>query len=229
MTTTHRIICVGSTGRDAGKTTTTCSLARALVAAGHSVLAIKAIEPWCDGGFMDIEDGQRLANATGQSDPPAALVRIRGRMPLPLAVETFRCVDWDQLVARIRRYSQQVEYTLVEGVAHLLTPLTFEHDLPELANTLGAPVLLVSGDHSNEVAHSLAARLALSHFGVPLLGQVVNVTKQDHYTGYTEHILQRLTGDRNFVTVPPIKSDVEGAKLPAYATIRSWIAERAWT
>jgi dethiobiotin synthetase len=218
------IVAVGATGRDTGKTTTTCAIARSLVAAGRSVLAIKAIEPWCDGGFVDVEDGVRLARATGQTEPKAALVRVRGQMPLPLAVEAFGNVDWGALIQRLRTYARTVEVTLVEGVANLLTPLTFEKNLLDLARELGAPVLLVSGDHSHETQHSLAARLACEKYRVPLIGQVINVArKPDHYTGFTQLILERLTGERRLVTVPPVRDDLEASARPEYATICDWV------
>ena len=69
------------TGTDSrvGKTWIACALAGALRRGGRSIAAVKPVETGCDDGPASLEDGVRLAQATGQRDPAPGRAGPRGR------------------------------------------------------------------------------------------------------------------------------------------------------
>ena len=81
-----RVICVTGTDTEVGKTVVTEALAVGLRADGLSVIAVKPVESGTAGPARPSrEDGVRLAEATGQAAPRAALLRRGAAHPLLLA------------------------------------------------------------------------------------------------------------------------------------------------
>ena len=75
------------TDTEVGKTMVACGLARALTNAGHSVIAVKPVETGCSNAHVDEQDGTRLAQATGQSEPAGALLRFPAPVAPPVAAD----------------------------------------------------------------------------------------------------------------------------------------------
>ena len=138
-----RVLITG-TGAGVGKTWVACALIRALRVAGKQVIAVKPVETGRSGQASKWEDGVRLAKATGQEQPTQAIIRL----PLPGApvlggggVEGT--IDFDALVVKIEGYIDEAEFGLVEGTGGLLTPVTWEWNMTDLARELGACALVV--------------------------------------------------------------------------------------
>ena len=88
-----RFICVTGTDTEVGKTVVTEALALGLTQRGLSVVAIKPVESGTKGNEAGqassevAEDGVKLARATGQRAPTAALTRLRTPVAPPVAAD----------------------------------------------------------------------------------------------------------------------------------------------
>ena len=206
------------TGTDSGvgKTWVACALARALSGAGKQVVAIKPVEAGCAGPLADREDGVRLARATGQTEPAQALVR---------SAEPMMEIDFDALVVRIERLGEGAEYTLIEGVGGLLTPITWEWNMTDVARALGASALVVGVDRMGTVNHTLLALSVLELAGIHPAGVVLTDPDTiDPTTGSNAAAVARLSGIDRVLTLPRSNAD-QAARLivPAIA----WLGEVA--
>ncbi len=128
-----------------GKTWITCALAKALMAAGQHVIAVKPFETGVPSGVP--EDGELLAQATGQAEPRQALVRLKS--PLAVAVAADQegvTIDYEAVLSKVREYARPDVFLLVEGVGGLLAPVTWSDNALDMAHSLNARVLVVSSD-----------------------------------------------------------------------------------
>jgi dethiobiotin synthetase len=166
---------VVGTDTNVGKTWVSCALARALRAAGESVVAVKPIETGvCDPPGSG-EDGVLLAQATGQAGPRRALVRLGAPgAPAIAAEEAGVKLDYEDLVARIRSVTPPDAHLIVEGTGGLLSPLTWTDNHLDLAHSLNARVLLVAADRLGTISHVLLALRVLRAEKLPVLGVVLN-------------------------------------------------------
>ena len=206
------------TGTDSGvgKTWVACALARALRAAGKQVVAIKPVEAGCTGPPSDREDGVQLARATGQPEPAYAIVR---------SGEPVTEIDFDALVVKIERWSEGVEYTLIEGVGGLLTPVTWEWNMADVVRALGAAALVVGVDRLGTVNHTLLTLSVLELAGIHRVGVVLTDPEtNDITTGSNAAAIARLSGIDRILTLPRGNAD-QAARLivPAIA----WLGEVA--
>jgi dethiobiotin synthase len=220
-----RIVVIAGTDTGVGKTFVTAALARALVRAGRSVLAVKPVETGCLEDPSETEDGVVLARATGQAEPRAALVRLRAPLTPALAADREGAsIDVGALGDRIAAMAQTVDLTLVEGAGGLLSPISWEHDLRDLARNLNAPVLVVGADRLGTLNHVRMTVEALASSGLSPLGIVLSVTNTDQSTGTNAAALARgllAHGDlaRRVVVVPHAGPD----SAEAFSRVVSWL------
>src|SRR3954467_2820693 len=142
------------TGTDiaVGKTWVGCALARALRDGGKSVVAIKPVETGCSGQPSKGEDGVRLARATGQSQPAHAIIRLPESVAPVLASERAGAeLGSNALVLKIERFAESADYTLIEGSGGLLTPVTWEWSMADVARSIAAATLLNVVDRPHTV------------------------------------------------------------------------------
>lgn len=179
--------CIAITGTDTGvgKTWVGCALARALRAQGRRVVAIKPVETGCPDEPGPDEDGVLLALASGQVEPSHALVRLPAPVAPPVAADAVGVpLDFQDLLARTRAFAQGADVALVEGAGGLLSPLTWEHDLLDLAAALHAAVLLVASDRLGTVNHVRLTLRVLAKSGFLPLGVVLTApARPDESTG----------------------------------------------
>ena len=136
MSRHSNIVIVTGTDTDVGKTWVTAALARALVAAGRRVVALKAVEVGASQGGAP-EDGVLLAEATGQAEPRAALVRFTDDLAPAVAAEREgRSIDFDEMLLGIEKAAAGADLVLVEGSGGLLTPITWEWCIVDIAQAL---------------------------------------------------------------------------------------------
>jgi dethiobiotin synthetase len=198
-----RVLITG-TGAGVGKTWVACALIRALRDVGKPVIAVKPVETGRSGQPSDWEDGVRLAKATGQAQPTQAIIRL----PLPGApvlggegVES--AIDFDALVVKIEGYIDGAEFGLVEGTGGLLTPVTWEWNMTDLARDLGACALVVGGDRLGTINHTLLTLSALELAGIPCAGVVLTTPETtDRSTGANAAAIARLSGVDRVMAVP---------------------------
>jgi dethiobiotin synthetase len=219
----HPATLVVGTDTDVGKTWVTSSLARALIAAGQRVVAVKPIETGCQEEASPEEDGMRLAAATGQTGPRRALVRLAGLVAPAIAADQAGIeVDYEDLVARIKSLAAPDTQLLVEGAGGLLSPLTWADNHLDLAHSLDARVLLVAADRLGTISHTLVALRVLLAEKVTVLGVVLNqIGEPDESTRTNAGALVRLAEHVPIVTVPYLPDPVQGAE--ALKEVAGWL------
>jgi dethiobiotin synthetase len=221
-----RVLITG-TGTGVGKTWVACALIRALRDVGKQVVAIKPVETGRSGQPSDWEDGVRLAKATGQEQPTQAIIRL----PLPGApvlggegVES--AIDFDALLLKIERYIDGAEYGLVEGTGGLLTPVTWEWNMTDLARDLGACALVVAEDRLGTINHTLLTLSALELAGIPCAGVVLTTPEAtDRSTGANAAAIARLSGVDRVMAVPRM-ADPDNAAASMVSVI-GWLGRVA--
>jgi len=194
------------TGTDTGvgKTFVGCALALALSARSVRVMAIKPIESGCPGPPAAGEDGALLAAATGQPDPVHALVRLPAPLaPAEAADRAGVHLDLEELARRVRALAAGAELALVEGAGGLLTPLTWERDLTDLARALDARVLVVAADRLGAINQTRLVLGALTTAALPLAGVVLSAAaERDGSTGTNAAAIARCSPGPVVVEVP---------------------------
>jgi dethiobiotin synthase len=198
-----RVLITGTSAR-VGKTWVACALIRALRDAGKQVIAIKPVETGRSGPASEWEDGVRLAKATGQEQPTQAILRL----PVPGApvlggegVES--AIDFDALLLKIERYIDGAEFGLIEGTGGLLTPVTWEWNMTDLARDLGACALVVAEDRLGTINHTLLTLSALELSGIPCAGVVLTTPETtDRSTGANAAAIARLSGIDRVIALP---------------------------
>ncbi|RMI29160.1 dethiobiotin synthase [Nocardia stercoris] len=164
------VLLVTGTSTDVGKTVVTAALAAAARAAGRSVAVCKpaqtGVAPGEPGDLAEIE---RLAGVTRTLE--------LARYPEPLAPDTAarRCgaplLTLAETVAGIETLAD-ADLVLVEGAGGLLVRVG-EFTLLELAQKLGAPVVVVAAAGLGTLNHSELTTRALAAAGVPCAGLVI--------------------------------------------------------
>jgi dethiobiotin synthetase len=213
------------TGTDiaVGKTWVACSLARALRQAGKPVIGIKPVETGCSSQPSQSEDGARLAQATGQNAPTHAIIRLRESLAPVLASErSGDAIDFDALVLKIERFADQVEYAIIEAAGGLLTPITWEWNIAEVARSLGATALVVGADRVGTINSTLLTLSAIELAGLPCLGVILTTPERpDASAGTNAAAIARLSGIDRVLTLPRTQDEQGAAK--ALAPALDWL------
>jgi dethiobiotin synthetase len=182
------IILVTATGTGVGKTWVSCALAKELAKSGR-VVAIKPVET---GGS---DDGEKLAAATGQSEPKQALIRLRDPLTPALAAEREgREIDFDVLVKDVARHASGAEHAIVEGAGGLLSPITYATDATTLAQRLGegVAVILVAADALGTLsAVHTAVQCLFDTWLLPSAIVLVEPAERDLSTGTNAAVLRK--------------------------------------
>lgn len=223
MTTRRPPIVVTGTDTGIGKTWLGCALAGRLVKEGRRVVAIKPVETGCADVPDDLEDGRALARATGQIEPTQALLRFQAPLTPALAAEMEGAqLDFDELVVVVERHIAQAEIALVEGAGGLLSPITWEWNVADLAQAIGAEVIVVAPDRLGTINHTLLTLGALELAGLPVLGvALIAPTLADASTGTNAAAIARLAGIDRVCTLP--RAGDSSAALTAIEPVRAWL------
>jgi len=207
------VLLITGTDSGVGKTWVGRALGHALAAAGRRVVAIKPVETGCEDATARLEDGVLLAAATGQGEPLAALHRYAAPVAPALAAESEgELVDLDALILRIESLSAGAEVVLIEGIGGLLSPITWDWTVVELARTLGAAALVVGSDRVGTISHVLLTLSALELAGVPVAGVVLTAPEApDASTGTNAGAIARLGGLERVTTLPRLADPTAAA------------------
>jgi dethiobiotin synthetase len=217
-----RILITG-TDSGVGKTWVGCALIRALRDAGKSVIAIKPVEVGRSGEPSDWDDGVRLAKAAGQTQPTHAIIRLAEPTVPVLACERAGIeIDFDALMLKVERYIDGAEFGLIEGTGGLLTPVTWEWNMTDLARTLGACALVVGRDLLGSINHTLLNLSALELAGILCAGVVLTTPETtDRSTGNNGPAIARLSGLDRVLTLP--RSADPGDAAGAMSQVIGWL------
>lgn len=212
MLPAERIFVVVGTDSGVGKTIVGSGLARAWAEMGLRVVAVKPVETGCDGA--DFEDGVLLAQAARQETPVRALRRLRTAIAPPQAAEVEgETLDFDELLAATRDAIAGAEIALVESAGGLLSPFTAQTTAIDLAEALGARVILVSADRLGTQNHT---RLTLRALGeLPLAAVVLSTAEPsvDASAGRNAAVLRADVAplDLTLDLLPPVTSIARAA------------------
>ena len=219
-----RAILVTGTNTAVGKTWVAAALARALTGAGLRVLAVKPVETGCDDAPSASEDGAILAGATGQREPARALRRFHAAIAPAQALEREDgSLDFDELVLELERYEAAADVLIIEGVGGLLSPITWEWNIADLAGALGAHALIVASDRHGSINHTLLTLGAAELAGLTVLGVVLTSPRvPDASTGGNAAAIARLSGTAR-VHVTPWTDDPDTAAA-ALRDVAEWVA-----
>jgi dethiobiotin synthetase len=145
-----------------------------------------------------------LARATGQREPSEALLRLCTPVAAPEAAEREgRRIDFAELVSRVQAYGAGAEVMLVEGAGGLLSPITWEETIVDLALHIEARVLLVAMDRLGTINHALMAFRVLEQRGVETAGMVLSAPAEpDASTGTNARAIARVSGMTRIACVP---------------------------
>ena len=197
-----RVIVITGTDTEVGKTFVGAALARGLVDAGTTVVAVKPVESGCEGRAEEQEDGVVLAAASGQASPARALQRLKAPLapPVAAAMEGVR-LEPRRWIARTVELALAFDVVLVEGAGGLLSPLAAGCDALELAKALDAEVILVVGNWLGALNHTLLSLRALQAEGVGVAGIVFSSPRApDLASASNPEALARVLGE----AAPPI-------------------------
>jgi dethiobiotin synthetase len=164
-----------------GKTYVTALMARALVAAGRRVGVYKPAASGClrEGDTLASDDARQLWEAAGR---PGTLEEVcPQRFAAPLAPHLAaraegRKVDANLLRAGLQPWLTQSEIVLVEGVGGLMSPVTDDEYVADLARDFGFPLVIVARNALGTINQTLQTLIAAAAFedGLPVAGIVLN-------------------------------------------------------
>jgi dethiobiotin synthetase len=199
-------VLITGTDTGVGKTWAACALARALLAAGRTVRAVKAVETGCGDAASPEEDGVRLARASGQPEPERALRRFRAPVAPAVAADLEGgALDLDELVAEIDVAAGSADVLLLEAAGGLLSPLAWDWNALDLAAAMDAAALVVASDRRGAINHTLLTLSALDLAGVRVAGIVLTAPAvADASTGSNAAAIARLSGIERVRSVPRI-------------------------
>ena len=221
-------VVVSGTDTGVGKTFVSTALSRAWVREGRRVVAVKPLETGCGEEISEAEDGVALARATGQSEPRAAIVRLRDPLTPALAAERQGvALDIEGLVERVKAFGRSADVVLVEGAGGIASPLSWDRDITHVARDLDARILIVAADRLGTLSHVKTAIQYLFDGGQSLAGTILSTPTVDSSTGTNAASLEKaLThyGDigKRMVTVPHGATDLDRAMVSA---IDRWVFE----
>ncbi len=174
-----RMLFVTGTDTDAGKTTVTAGLLRALEDLGVCSEVLKPVQTGCEPdaeGVLQAPDADRCADALGGRQKAGRTRALRcfrpACSPHLAAAEAGERLDARELAAACRR-ATGAAVTLVEGAGGIYVPLNDDETMRDLMQELGAPVLLVVGNKLGCINHALLSLETLLGAGLRVVGMVL--------------------------------------------------------
>ena len=166
---------------EVGKTWISTMIVRSLVAAGHRVGVYKPLATDCvsDGRTLVSEDALLLWEAAGRPLSLDAVCPQRFQAPLAphlAARKEGREVDPDLARSGLSAWADKFDVVVVEGAGGIMSPMTDDEFLADLAMDFGYPVLVVVDNRIGAINQALSASITASCFrdGLDVAGIVLN-------------------------------------------------------
>lgn len=176
-----KIIFIGATGTDVGKTYVTCMLLRQLRQQGYKARAIKPVISGFDAQAIEQTDSGQLLLAM---DIPATLEnaaqispwRFKDPIPPHLAAENAeQPLNLDQIVQFcLAQAEETLDYLLIEGAGGIMTPLNYKYTTLDLVARLDCSCLLVVPSSLGTLSHTITAILCLKQFKIEINGLIIS-------------------------------------------------------
>jgi dethiobiotin synthetase len=174
------IFIVGS-GTGVGKTAVTAAIARQLVTEGIRIGVYKPVASGCHSvdGTLVSDDALALWEAAGK---PGTLDEVcPQKFAAPLAPHLSAQAEGKEVDARLLRegakaWYERCDVLLIEGAGGLMSPLTDEEYVADLALDLGYPLVVVVPNQLGVIHSALTTLIAATTFqnGLPVAGLVLN-------------------------------------------------------
>ena len=173
----YPVVCISGTDTDAGKTVLAAGLLRALMCAGVSAQAIKAVQTGCSHDAAgSLSDAAVYTGAAPESVSRTLRSFQRPCSPHLAAEEQGQVLRAGALAKTVRQLASQCAVTLVEGSGGLFVPLNDTETFLDLFALLDAPVVLSVANRLGAINHTLLSLEALASRNIPVLGVVFTET-----------------------------------------------------
>jgi dethiobiotin synthetase len=189
---------ITGTDTDVGKTYVGAMIARSLLAAGHAVGVYKPLASGCrrEAAGLVSDDALALWQAAGR---PGDFMQVcPQRLWAPLAPHLAaqaegRAVDADLLRSGLDYWLERSEIVLVEGAGGLMSPLTDEEFVADLAYDFGFPLVVVARDALGAINQTLQTLIVAATFGqgLAVAGYVLNQTRRGPHDWHSAEELAR--------------------------------------
>lgn len=175
---------VTGTDTEVGKTWVASMIVRCLIESGHRVGVYKPIASDCidDGANMVAEDALALWEAAGRPLSLDAVCPQKFGAPLaaPLAARAEgRVVNANLLREGISVWADECDIVVVEGAGGLMSPVTEDEFVADLAADLGYPLIVVAPNVLGVINQTLQTLITAACFrdGLPMAGIILNDTQ----------------------------------------------------
>lgn len=170
-------IFVTGTDTGVGKTIASCALLRAYAGQDLRAVGMKPVASGIDANSGRYEDVAALEAAGNVAAPPTArnpYCFAPAIAPHLAAARAGVKIDLGRIAAAYGELALCADRIVVEGAGGAFSPLDEEHDMLDIAATIGLPVLLVVGVRLGCLNHALLSALAIRLRGLVLAGWVAN-------------------------------------------------------
>jgi dethiobiotin synthetase len=200
-------IFITATGTEIGKTVITAGLALTLKEYGYRVGVMKPVQ---SGHLLHAKesDGMRLKYWVQVEDPIEQIVTYSFPEPVApqLAAEINQVhIDHCLILGQLKQLTTKYDVVLVEGAGGLLTPISDEYCIADLAKDIGFPLVIAAHPLLGTVNHSALTALAAHQYGLSLAGFILNGLKEtaiDPSVPHNARFIEQLTRVPVLGTVP---------------------------
>lgn len=172
---------VTGTDTEVGKTYVAAIIVKQLVEAGHRVGVYKPVASDCvsDGRQLISEDAVALWEAAGRPLSLDAVCPQRFQAPLAphlSARNAGRELDTELLRTGLEVWTNECDVVVVEGAGGLMSPISDEEFIADLAFDFGYPMVVVSPNVIGVINQTLQTLITASCFrdGIPVAGVLLN-------------------------------------------------------
>jgi dethiobiotin synthetase len=168
---------VTGTDTGVGKTVAACALLRAYGARGLRAVGMKpvasgiAVDSSCNEDVRALEAAGNVEAPLAARNPYAFAPAIA---PHLAAAQAGVKIELGRIDLAYRELARSADRIVVEGAGGVFSPLDDEHDMLDIASTIGLPVVLVVGVRLGCLNHALLSALAVRARGLTLAGWVAN-------------------------------------------------------
>jgi dethiobiotin synthetase len=177
-----RAVFVTGTDTGVGKTWVSSRLATAWTRAGLRVAALKAAESGCRpvDGVLIGEDDEALFQAAGGWQSERCRFRFRPAVaPGVAADELDMVIDFEVIQQQVELLRETADRVIVEGAGGWLVPMGSNRTIEDLAQCLGARVLIVGRAGLGTINHSALTVRAVRGSGLEVAAVVLSMKPDD--------------------------------------------------
>lgn len=216
---TARALFVTGTDTDIGKTLVACALVRGFVAQGLRTAVMKPIASGAVQTPVGLRnrDAQELLEASNVPTPYPLVNPYCFKpaiSPHIAADEAKIPIDFGLIAHNLAGLREQADWVVIEGVGGWLAPLTARQSVADLADSLGAPVVMVVGVRLGCLNHAQLTRASIRAHRAPFAGWIANQL-DPHMARVEENLaaLGKLLGEPPLVRVPHVPSGAPALTL----------------